>query len=219
MAGAVMASQPRTCAECETALHRKNKSGLCRVHASARAMQSPEMRAKVSLGRRRRFQADPEFRAREAERLRTVRTMRVGVGDNLIQGRLWELGNAARPAGSPSRMQAGAKTRARRAINAGCPPHLVEEYYFLTRKKHLPTAEAIAAVQAQEATDMQRWRRSVGAPVPDASQLKSPEQGGQARDAKLSADLPGEMGTIQRHCGQPPLADLSGSPTFSMRSA
>ncbi len=126
-------------------------------------MQSPEMREKVSRGRRLRFQSDPEFREREAERLRSVRPMRTNVGGNLVEGRLWELGNASRPAGSPSRMLAGAKTRSRRAINAGCPPHLVDEYYFLTRKKHLSQADAIAAVQAQEQADLQRWRRTVGA--------------------------------------------------------
>jgi hypothetical protein len=160
-----MASLPRTCADCPKQLSARNTTGLCQRHGAARMMQRPEIRAKVSAGRRRRFQADPEFRAREAARLQSVRSLRVRVGGNLVEGKLWEVGNAARPPGSPSRMQAGAKTRARRAINAGCPPHLVEEYYFLTRKKKLPAAEAIVAVREQDAANLRRWRRSVGAPA------------------------------------------------------
>lgn len=158
-----MATQPRACADCGSPLGRRNVSGRCRPCGAAHAMKSPAIRAKISQARRRRFQSDPEFRAREAERLRSVRSLRTSVGDNLIEGRLWELGNASRPPGSPSRMRAGAKTRARRAINAGCPPHLVEEYYRLTREKRLSQAEAIAVVQAQEEADLQRWRRSLAA--------------------------------------------------------
>lgn len=156
----------RACFECGGGLGRRNVSGVCQRCATSRLMRSPEMRAKVSEGRKRRFQSDPEFRDREAARLQKVRCLRASVGGNLIEGKLWEVGNAVRPAGSPSRMQAGAKTRARRAINRGCPPHLVEQYYFLTRRKNLSSAEAIAIVQEQEAIDMARWRRKVGAPDP-----------------------------------------------------
>lgn len=94
-----------------------------------------------------------------------MRSMRVSIGGNLVEGKLWELGNAARPAGSPSRMQAGAKTRARRAINAGCPPHLVEQYYFLTLRKHLSQADALALVQQQDEADLARFRRRFGVPA------------------------------------------------------
>lgn len=212
-----MSSQPKTCADCGAELGRRNTTGLCRRDAAARAMSSPEMRAKVSLGRRRRFQADPEFREREAARLQTVRSMRVGVGGNLVEGKLWEIGNAVRPPGSPSRMRAGAKTRARRAINAGCPPHLVEDYYFLTRRKGLCAADAIAAVQQQDEANLRRWRRAVGAPAPIDERL----QQGIAEDDSptISSMRPGDDLLFPRPCRQANADDVNGSPTFSGRSA
>lgn len=167
-----MATQPKTCADCGGSLGRRNTSGRCHRCAARLVGRSPATRAKISASRRLQYLNDPEYRARELARLRQVRSMRTNVGGNLVEGAMWVLGNAVRPAGSPSRMQAGAKTRARRAINAGCPPHLVEQYYFLTTKKRLKQVDAIAAVKAQEEADLQRWRRSVGiVPEPEPEPL------------------------------------------------
>jgi hypothetical protein len=60
-----MATQPKTCAECDKPLDRRgrNKTGLCHSHATARIMQSEENRARLSKSLRHKFRADPQARA------------------------------------------------------------------------------------------------------------------------------------------------------------
>jgi hypothetical protein len=163
-----VASQPNACIECGKGLGRDNRTGLCHAHSAARIGRDPSARAKVSATRRRLFQADPAFRQRAADQLVEARKHRGNPGENFKRDRLWEKGNAVRPAGSPARLAAGAQVSATKL--AWCPPHLRGEYRFLTQRKRLFAGEARAIIEAQHETDMQRWRRSVGAVTepPDA---------------------------------------------------
>lgn len=160
-----MSTAPKTCADCGKTLGYRNRSGLCAKHngqrRAAALMADPETRAKVGKTRRLMYLAYPEKREATARQLAAARELRTNPGANLARDRLWEQGNAIRPAGSEARMRAGRRVSATRY--AWCPPELRDTARFLLREKRLTLAETQAIIAEEHAVAMRRWLRTVQA--------------------------------------------------------
>lgn len=165
-----MATQPKTCADCGTQLGQRNRSGRCRGCVGRHVWTYPEQRERQRRGIKRSLAANPErldAMRRQASALGRSPEFREKRRQVFLAGRFWEKGNAAQPAGSPSRLKAGARSSATRL--AWCPPHLRDKYRAL-KAKGLKAGEARSLILEEHEIEMRRWRRSVGAeddaPIP-----------------------------------------------------
>lgn len=168
------------CLDCGTELGARNRSGFCRrcvgranlrkpgirvkiAEKNRERMASPEVRAEMSRRMKLRLAADPELREKYVA---TMRKANQSPACYAARRRRWAAekpwikGNEAQPAGSEPRQ------RAARAISATrlswCPPHLRDEYRFLTEIKRLLAAEARQMIEDQHEVEMTRWRREHG---------------------------------------------------------
>lgn len=155
-----------TCKTCSAPLGRKNKTGYCRLHASAAVAANPEWRAKQIAGIKRKHASDPEFlsalraRARKQGKRRDTRKQR---SERFKRERVWEIGG-------PASQTPEARAKAARSISstrmAWCPSELRDAYRELTRLGYR-APEAKALILAQHEADMRRFARKIGAPVDD----------------------------------------------------
>lgn len=153
----------RYCRECPTELGSRNQSGYCRRHVAVRNANDPAWRDNLRAGIRRKIASDPVYA--ENLRHRAVEASRRNDPDALrtrwIEGRYWEKGNPAQPAGSPSRLRAGRSLSEYRL--ADIPAHLREDYRQLVCVQHIRAVEARRMIMEQHEAELRRWRQSVGA--------------------------------------------------------
>lgn len=152
------------CVNCDGPLSRKNISGWCReCHITVRN-HTPEYREMIANGLRRSYALNPEKKQAARERMKAVRGLPQAVEArrrSFRALRVWEIGNASQPKGSPSRVKAGARGSATKL--AHIPPRLRAAYRRLTEKK-FTAAEATRMITEQHELEMARWRREIGAP-------------------------------------------------------
>ena len=144
------------CKVCAKRLSRGNKYGHCRLHIS------PEARANMTAGLRRKMQEDPAYleviraQARanaarpEHRRMLTEAAKRSGA---------WRKALAATT--PESYKLAGARSADTKL--SWCPPELRADYHALTNSKGLLAAEARAIILAQHEKNMADFRRKLGA--------------------------------------------------------
>lgn len=131
--------------------------------------------------RRLRFATDSEFRRKTVSALlinRATPEATAARRNAALRDRLWEKGHAELRRPGSTAMQRAGRTRSATLL-AWCPPHLRDEYRFLTKEKRVPIAEARRMIEEQNAADMARWRRSIG--------VARAELIGPSRQARLAA--------------------------------
>lgn len=164
----------KPCKSCPALVRNDNSSGYCK----ACVKQSPEYRAKVAAGARKRY-ADPAERQRTSEALRkanqrdpTIRkrksaAMRAIAATpewqernraSCTERRLWEKGVAARTPESNQRQ--GRTFSQRHGIAAWCPPEYVEMARDL-RRNNVPLDDVKRMVAEQQAVDVAKLRRQI----------------------------------------------------------
>ena len=141
------------CAVCGAGLRRDNKTGRCRLHPD------PEVAKRRGASIKRRFDTDPDFRARhKAKAGRQTEAGRKSISDGAKARRIWEVG--------ARHLTPEVIKRGRESIRAQGLGHIPAEYrdlYMELRRKHrVSVADALAAVEQQQATDIARFRREVG---------------------------------------------------------
>ncbi len=157
------------CTTCGKQLGRKNKTGHCRLHASAAVAANPEWRAKQIAGIRRKHAHDPEFLAALRARARMQGTRmdtRQQRSERFKRERIWEIG--ARAAQTTE-----ARAKAARSLSATrmawCPPELLSQYRELTKLGY-NAPEARRLILEQHESDMTRFRAKLdptGVSLPD----------------------------------------------------
>lgn len=142
-----------TCVVCGVALGAKNTSGHCRAHPS------PEARAKRSASMKRLFATDPDFRARhKAKAGRQTEAGRKAISERAKAVNLAAMGRAAITDETRRKIAVSNRNRALSHI-----PSEYRELYSELRNRHRVTvAEALAAVDQQQAADLARYRRGIG---------------------------------------------------------
>lgn len=154
------------CTDCGAELDKRGRSvtGRCRFCSSQIANRCPERRKRVSEGMKRWLALNPAEKDAHRKRLLASRSSEMATDGRrraAIDNKIWLKGNESQPAGSPSRVRAGAKSRATKL--SWCPPDLRDEYLFLIKVKRIKAAEARPMIEQQHELEMARWRRSVGA--------------------------------------------------------
>ncbi len=135
-----------TCSDCPSPISVQSKTGRCRKCALAATNANPDVQHRKAEANRRKSR-DPQWRAgatarlvRAGRRARTdpafVEVLREAGRRNLVKAYTPE----ARAKWYAAKPEAGRKKTAR--YFAWCPPDRIEEYRFLTRKKHIAAAEA-----------------------------------------------------------------------------
>lgn len=164
----------KPCRTCPTMLRRDNRSGYCAGCVKA----SPEYRAKVAEGAKRRY-ADPAERARTGEGVRravqrdpTIRARKSAAMREIAatpewqernrasctDRRLWEKGVAARTPESNRRQ--GRTFSQRHGLGAWCPPDYLEMARDL-RRNNVPLDDVKRMVAEQQALDVAKLRRQI----------------------------------------------------------
>lgn len=144
--------RPTACASCGASLGPKNTSGRCRLHPSS------ETKAKRSASIKRLFATDPDFRARhKASAGRQTEAGRKSLSDAAKARNLSAIGR--RFITDESLRKIG-KTNRDLSL-AHIPSEYRDLYSELRRKHRVSVAEALAAVEQQQATDAARFRREV----------------------------------------------------------
>lgn len=144
------------CKTCGKALWRGNKYGYCRSHIS------PEARANMTAGLRRKMQSDPEYMQRviALARANVARPEhRQKLTEAAKQSGAWRKALAAT---TPESYQLAA-TRAAETKLSWCPPEYRAEYRRLKDTKRMRAHEAKAIILAQHEKDMAEFRRKLGA--------------------------------------------------------
>lgn len=140
------------CAVCDTPLYPGNQSGRCRLHPS------PETNAKRGVAIKRRYDTDPDFRARQkAGAGRQTEAGRKAISDAVRASRLWEKGRAHFTPETYAKRGASIRARALSHI----PTEYRDLYTELRKKRRMPVADALAAVEQQQAADAARYRREM----------------------------------------------------------
>lgn len=142
----------KNCIVCDKPLSRNTKSGRCRLHPA------PETFAKRSASLRRRYEIDPALRElRRATGGCRSEKGRKALSERAKREKLWERGRAAfTPETFKKR---GATIRAKRL--AHIPAEYRDLYMELRKKYRVPVADALAAVEQQQESDLARFRREV----------------------------------------------------------
>lgn len=164
----------KPCKSCPALVRRDNRSGYCARCVKA----SPEYRAKVAEGAKRRY-ADPEQRARTGEGVRravqrdpTIRARKSAAmreiaatpewqernRANCTDRRLWEKGVAARTPESNRRQ--GRTFSQRHGLGAWCPPDYLEMARDL-RRNNVPLDDVKRMVAEQQTRDLAAVRKRV----------------------------------------------------------
>ena len=164
----------KPCRGCQTLIRNDNTSGYC-----ARCVKSsPEYRAKVAEGAKRRYsdpeqrqrtgqgvrranQVDPTIRARKSAAMREIAATPEWQERNRAscsERRLWEKGVAARTAASNAKQ--GRTFSQRHGIRAWCPPEYVEMARDL-RRNNVPLDDVKRMVAEQQALDVAKLRRQI----------------------------------------------------------
>jgi len=147
------------CAHCKTcgkALWKGNKHGYCRAHIS------PEARANMTAGLRRKMQTDPEYMQR------IIALARANVARPEHRQKLTE---AAKRSGAWRKALAAttpesyilAGKRAADTKLSWCPPEYRDEYRRLKDTKRMRAHEAKALILAQHEKDIEVFRRKLSA--------------------------------------------------------
>lgn len=144
------------CKTCGKPLWKGNKYGHCKAHIS------PEARANMTAGLRRKMQSDPEYMQR------VIALARANVARPEHRQKLTE---AARRSGAWRKALAATTPEsyllaARRAAEtklSWCPPEYRDEYRRLTSTKRMRAHEAKAIILAQHEKDMAEFRRKLRA--------------------------------------------------------
>lgn len=171
-------AKTRQCKTCPTMIRADNRSGYC----AKCVKRTPEFRAKVAAGARKRYadpaerertgaamrrayQRDPTIAARKAEKMREIASdpeWQARNAEQCRERRLWEAGLAART--SESFRRQGETFSRRHGIASWCPPDYVEMARDL-RKSGVPLDEVKRLVAEQQGADLQRFRRRLDAAV------------------------------------------------------
>jgi hypothetical protein len=140
------------CSVCGKQLGRRNGTGRCKLHPSeaTNALRGESMR--------RKFATDPEFRAKhKAKAGRQTEAGRKALSDRAKASGLAALGRAAITDETRQKMAATQRNRALSHI----PSDYRDLYSELRNKYRVTVAEALAAVEQQQATDLARYRREM----------------------------------------------------------
>lgn len=157
----------KPCRTCPTLVRRDNRSGYCAKCVKA----SPEYRAKVAAGARKRYadpaerertgqavrravQRDPTIAERKSAAMREIASDPEWKARNAEQcrdRRLWEHGVAARTAASHAKQ--GRTFSRRHGLAAWCPPDYLETARDL-RRNNVPLADVKRMVAEQQARDL-----------------------------------------------------------------
>ena len=144
------------CKTCGKPLWKGNKYGHCKAHIS------PEARANMTAGLRRKMQSDPEYMQRviALARANVARPEhRQKLTEAAKQSGAWRKALAAT---TPESYQLAA-TRAAETKLAWCPLEYRAEYRRLKDTKRMRAHEAKAIILAQHEKDMAEFRRKLGA--------------------------------------------------------
>lgn len=144
-----------TCAICEKTLGKRNLTGRC-VHHPLPA--TPETIAKRGASIKRKFATDPAFRARhKAKAGRQTVEGRQSIGKSTKARKLWEIGQ--------KHITPEVIKRRSASMRATKLAHIAVEYrdlYTELRRNHrMSVADALAAVNQQQAADIARHRREM----------------------------------------------------------
>lgn len=148
------------CVECGNSLWKGNKSGYCRKHVGTLS-GTPEHKAKISAGLRRKLAIDPVYR--EACRARAQKNcaspkLREAAIEAAKTSGAWRKALAA---ATPESYALGVK-RSAEAKLAWCPPELRQFYRDLTAKG-IRAAEAKRLTLEQQEVEALRFRRKLEA--------------------------------------------------------
>lgn len=144
------------CKTCGKPLWKGNKYGHCKAHIS------PEARANMTAGLRRKMQSDPEYMQR------VIALARANVARPDHRQKLTEAAKRsgawrkALAATTPESYQLAA-TRAAETKLAWCPREYRAEYRRLKDTKRMRAHEAKAIILAQHEKDMAEFRRKLSA--------------------------------------------------------
>lgn len=144
------------CKTCGKPLWKGNKYGHCKAHIS------PEARANMTAGLRRKMQSDPEYMQRviALARANVARPEhRQKLTEAAKQSGAWRKALAAT---TPESYQLAA-TRAAETKLAWCPLEYRAEYRRLKDTKRMRAHEAKAIILAQHEKDMAEFRRKLSA--------------------------------------------------------
>lgn len=140
---------------CDRTIGKRNKSGRCVHHPFP---PSDDVRASRSAAMKRKFATDPDFRARhKAKAGRQTEAGRKAIAESNKARRIWEVGH--------QHITPDVIRRRTETVRAKALSHIPSEYrdlYRELRNKHRVTAaEALAAVEQQQAADRARYRREM----------------------------------------------------------
>jgi hypothetical protein len=148
----------RQCSDCAKPIAKANKTGLCRVCLTT----TPAGKAYLSAVQVRIFQTDPLRREKSRQcgiEISNRPGMRQRRSEAAKARELWKLAQAGL---TPEvRKRAGQSISEHRL--AHIPPHLREQYKGLVKNKGFKAAEAFQMIREQEAAEMMRFRRKIGA--------------------------------------------------------
>lgn len=147
----------KLCKVCESELYRQNKTGYCRKCWNT----SDEKRAKISATMREHWR-NPELRAMYSEAgARNLSTpgAREKAVEIVKQRRTWEIASSHI---TPEARKRGT-IRAMNTRLADVPREYRDEYRRLRRSHRMSREEAIEMIRQQQETDMERFRRKLGA--------------------------------------------------------